>query len=306
MGVFISMKKSETMARVYEEAKQRRGTHVPVIPFNNTMVEYHAGQLDFKNKFDAPKIDFRSQLPENMKKDHAFILPLGKTAPPTPMDPVYNKKVSGDYLFIQGTPERDGFLDLPKFTQGDFVSFDPGAYDMFKSDVSWLGISEAMSISTLVAYGMVSDFFFDSASKPCLIHDSRRARFSGTIYIHTREKPWPVTTRSVQLEVDALWEWEDLIVPVEGKAYRYDELRHISGEATISWRQLAYLSEYSKIELAPISSKPIRYALAGQVKKHKFGKRRVFFIIEFEPRIVDGGLDIIFTKKKGYVLQPGW
>ncbi len=300
-------KKRKTMYMVYEEAIERNGDK-DIVYFNNTMIEYHAGICDFKNKFDAPKLDFRRLLPENMSEKHVFIMPCGKpdNEQGSKKDIKYDKKITAIYAFVHGTKDNDGYLTIPTLDEDSYFDINPEEYGHFKSDVSRIGSAEATSISTLSAYGAASDFFNKSKKIVPIIHDSRRSRLSGDIRVLTKEKIKEIRLRSVQVEIDGFWEWEDTIVALEGKAYDYEDLKNGTDEVSITWRQLAYLIKYTQKEFKKINSKKrLRYALVGQVNKHPFGKKRVFFICEFESDPNESAY-IKFKSIKGYKLPETW
>ncbi len=300
-------KKRRTMSMVYEEALKRNGEK-DIIYFDNTVIEYYAGEADFKNKFDAPKLDFRKLLPENMKEKHVFIMLCGKPDKKKGQqkDSVRNKKITAIYAFVHGTKDNDGYLTIPKLDEVNYVDINPKEYGHFMSDVSKIGSAEATSISTLSAYGAASDFFGKDRRIVPMVHDSRRSRLSGDIRVLTKERIKEIRLRSAQVEIDGYWEWNDTIVALEGKAYDYEDLKNGTDEVSITWRQLAYLIKYTKKEFEKINSKKkLRYALVGQVNKHPFGKRRLFFICEFEPDPNESAY-INFKEIKGYKLPENW
>jgi hypothetical protein len=148
---------------------------------------------DFKNTTEKEvrilcKIDSREDLPEIMKSNNLFILPIK----------------NGEYAILKG----DGFVDIPEITTPPIEYTPKISFELVSSKI---GDSEMQHLDYSFAISLIRTFCEDET----LLLTIRGRKYTPMFSFHVNNLNLEV--KSVQTEIDAGYEGEENIVLIEAK-----------------------------------------------------------------------------------------
>jgi len=207
--------------KIFEEL-HKKSPQSNVLRFDNNKVKEVTG-VQFRNQFDATKYDSYKSLPHLLKKHGFFIIHLGQ----------------GEHAFVKG----EGFHKFEEVT--DIVDWDK----FTENYMDKISKSEAQSASTAFNDQIIHDFLFDDINKDVLIHTARRAKTHYSFKIGYEK----LDTGILQIEMDAVYECGDTIVPVEVKNIEHDdfEIRQLFSSMKYfeMWKEKGIIPQNMKIRL---------------------------------------------------------
>lgn len=178
-------KKKTVIAEIFEIC-EKKGDMV----FDNTLVKKVCKKHDFKNPFDATKLDNTDKLPEILKQKDYFVLHLGE----------------GKHQFVKGI--RYGYHDFEKINEDEHIE-----WKYRKSILNEVDESESNIISVGINQRILHDFLYDDMVASPKFYGAKRTKSSFAFRVGQTK----VKTKNVQMEMDATLEYLGQVTVIEGK-----------------------------------------------------------------------------------------
>lgn len=178
-------KKQDVIKEVFKACK-KRGNFV----FTNDLVKEISSKHNFKNPFDATKLDDTTKFPPVLLKEDYFILHLGK----------------GRHRFVKGI--KNGYHSFEKIPKKHVCD-----WKYRKSILNEFDTSESNILSVGSNQRIIHDFLYEDIVAAPKVYGSRRTNIT-VQYRVGREK---ITADHLQMEIDLTMELQKVVTVFEAK-----------------------------------------------------------------------------------------